>query len=66
MSESPTGIIPEFYMWRHRRKEVIAWLITQPLLGYMKRDLLVAWARTVAVRMTAKELQEVYDSGIKG
>lgn len=65
MTDSPTGIIPEEYMYRNQRKNVIAWLITQPWPGHIKRDLLFGWARTVFVRMTEKEVQMVVDSGVK-
>lgn len=65
MSDSPTGIIPEEYMYRNQRKNVIAWLITQPFPGHIKRDLIFAWARTVFVRMTANEVQRVVDSGVE-
>ncbi len=53
-------------MYPEMRKQVRAWLIAQPLPGNMKRDLLFAWARTVYVRLSAKEVTEVENSGHQG
>ena len=64
MTDSPTGIIPEDLMFKEMRKEVRAWLIAQPLPSHMKRDLLFAWARTVYVRLGAREVAEVEASGL--
>jgi len=63
MTDSPTGIIPEDLMYPEKRKAVRAWLIAQPLPGYMKRDLFFAWARTVYVRLSSKEIALVEASG---
>lgn len=63
MPDSPTGIIPENLMYPEMRKQVRAWLIQQPLPGHIKRDLLFAWARTVYVRLSAREVAEVEASG---
>jgi hypothetical protein len=66
MTDSPTGIIPEELMYKEKRKQVRAWLIQQPLPGHIKRDLLFAWARTVYVRLGAREIAEVEASGLQG
>ena len=63
--DSPTGIIPEDLMFRERRREVRAFIIGLALPGHIKREILFAWSRTVAVRLTAREVQEVTDSGIQ-
>jgi hypothetical protein len=66
MTDSPTGIIPEYLMFREKRKDVRAWLISQPFPAHMKRDLLFAWARTVVIRLSASEVSEVENSGHVG
>lgn len=66
MTDSPTGIIPEDLMYREKRKDVRAWLISQPFPAHMKRDLLFAWARTVVVRLSQSEIAEVEKSGHTG
>lgn len=63
MMEPPTGIIPEELILPYRRREVVAWLITQPFPGHYKRDLLLGWGRTVNVKLTEREVQQVIDSG---
>jgi len=63
--DSPTGIIPEDLMYVERRKDVRQWLIAQPWPGHMKRDLLFAWARTVVVRLSEREVAEVEASGVE-
>lgn len=63
--DSPTGIIPEDLMYPEKRKQVRAWLVAQPLPGFVKRNLLFAWARTVFVKLSAREVDEVQNSGIE-
>lgn len=62
--ESPTGIIPEEYMFRKRRGDVVTWLTQQPLPGYLKRNLLAGWAVLVGVKISGRELKKVEASGI--
>lgn len=64
MTDSPTGIIPEELMYPAKRKDVRAWLIAQPWPAHIKRDLFFAWARTVVVRLSEREVSEVEASGI--
>lgn len=64
--DSPTGIIPEEYMFREMRRAVRAWLIAQPYPAEVKRDLLFAWARTVGVKISEKEVIAVQQSGHTG
>lgn len=63
--DSPTGIIPETLMYRERRKQAIAYIVSLPLPGFLKRDLLFAWARTVRVKVLEREVIEVINSGIE-
>lgn len=65
MTDSPTGIIPEDLMYPAKRKDVRLWLIQQPWPANVKRDLLFAWARTVFVRLSAREVNEVEASGVE-
>ena len=52
-------------MYPAKRKDVRAWLIAQPWPAHIKRDVLFAWARTVAVRLSGREVTEVEASGIQ-
>lgn len=63
MTDSPTGIIPEDLMYPYKRAEVVRWLIIQPWPGYLKRDMLFAWSRTVGIRMKETEVEQVVASG---
>lgn len=65
MTDSPTGIIPETMMNPKSRKQVVAWLITQPWPGHIKRDVLFGWARTVGIRLLEREVQQVVSSGLE-
>jgi len=62
--ESPTGIIPEEYMYRKQRGAVVQWLKEQPLPGHLKRNLLAGWAVLVGVKISGRELKQVEASGV--
>lgn len=64
--DSVTGIMPEALIKRNARKDARAWIIAQPWPDYVKRQAMFAWARTVGVRMTAKEMDMVIASGHTG
>jgi hypothetical protein len=65
MTDSPTGIIPEAMMNPYSRKQVVAWLITQPWPGHIKREVIFGWARTVGIRLLEREVDQVVASGIE-
>lgn len=52
---SPTGIIPEDLMYPQRKKDVVNFLIAQPLPGNLKRRLLEGWCITVGVRCRPRD-----------
>ncbi len=58
-----TGVIPEELMYIERRKDVRQWLISFPVPGHVKRELLLSWARTVFVKLSEREIVEVMNSG---
>jgi len=64
--DSPTGIIPEQYLYKSMRRAARAWLIAQPLPAHVKRSLLFAWARTVGVKLGRREVEQVIASGVEG
>ena len=61
--ESTTGIIPEDLMFPQRKKQVIGFLIAQPLPSWTKRRLLEGWCITVGVRCRSREYHLVEISG---
>ena len=61
--DSPTGIIPEDLMYPAMRKQAVEFIKSTAYPGHMKRELLFAWARTVVVRLSEKEVIEVMSSG---
>lgn len=61
--DSPTGVIPEHLISADMRAEAIAWLTQQVWPGYVKREYLFAWARTVGVQLTQAEVVQVESSG---
>lgn len=60
--DSPTGTIPEELMSADKRQEVIAFLVGQPLPGYIRRSYLFAWARTVGVRLQESDVVAVLNA----
>jgi hypothetical protein len=62
--ESTTGIIPEELMYPQRKREVIAFLISQPYTSEYKRRLLEGWCVTVGLRCNSKEYHLVEVSGV--
>ncbi len=64
--ESPTGIIPENLMYPEKKKQVIAFLIAQPLPGDLKRRLLEGWMITVGIRLRSRDFAAVQNSGFDG
>ncbi len=63
MSKSPTGIIPEELMFPAKRIAVMQFLITLPVPGDDKVDLLVGWARMVGVTVNSSQRRRVRESG---
>jgi len=61
---SPTGIIPEAWMYPKHKRDVIEWLKRQPWPARVKVQLLHGWAITVGVRLQQREFHEVEDSGL--
>jgi hypothetical protein len=61
--DSPTGIIPEALMYPQFKKEVIDFLITQPLPSWRKVSLLSGWCITVGVRCKSYEYHVLEVSG---
>lgn len=63
MAKSPTGIIPEVFMFPARLPQVIEYLVRLPIEGDTKVDLLVGWAKTVGVTLNASQRNTVRHSG---
>jgi len=53
-------------MYPERKKQVIDFLIAQPLPGDLKRRLLEGWAITVGVRCRSRDFSLVEQSGYDG
>lgn len=53
-------------MFPQRLKDVVNWLIAQPLPSYNKRRLLEGWAITVGVRVRSRYYHLVEFSGVEG
>lgn len=64
--ESTTGIIPEALMYPQKKREVISFLIAQPLPSWTKRTLLNGWCVTVGLRCTSADYHVVEVSGVDG
>jgi hypothetical protein len=64
--ESTTGIIPEALMYPQKKRDVIAFLIAQPLPSWTKRTLLNGWSITVGIRCNAVDYHIVEVSGVDG
>lgn len=64
--ESPTGIIPEALMYPEKKKEVLQFLMAQPLPGDFKRRLLEGWCLTVGVRCRGRDYSLLEQSGFDG
>lgn len=62
--ESTTGIIPENLMYPQMKKEVLNFLIAQPLPSWTKLRLLEGWCMTVGVRCSNKQYHLVDISGV--
>lgn len=62
--ESTTGIIPENLMYPQYKKDVISFLIAQPLPSWTKRRLLEGWCLTVGVRCFSSQYHLVEMSGV--
>jgi hypothetical protein len=64
--DATTGIIPEHLMYPQCKKQVISWLIAQPLTSDRKRELLNGWAITVGCRCKSMDYHMVEVSGVDG
>lgn len=62
---STTGIIPEDLMYPQKKKDVINFLIAQPLPGNLKRRLLEGWCVTVGVRCMPRDYYLVDASDVQ-
>jgi hypothetical protein len=60
----PTGIIPEAFFTRSAKKDVIEFLIAQPLPADCKRTYLLGWAMWVGVKLRGADYVKVEASGI--
>lgn len=61
--ESPTGIIPEELMYPQLKREMLSWLIMQPLPSSTKRRLAQGWCITVGCRLKSREYHLLEVSG---
>jgi hypothetical protein len=61
---SPTGIIPESLFDPSKKRQVLDWLIAQPLPADTKRTLLLGWAMWVGVKVRGADYIAVEESGI--
>ncbi len=61
---SPTGIIPEALFDPSKKRQVIDWLIAQPLPANTKREYLLGWATWVGVKVRGADYIRVEESGI--
>ena len=61
-----TGIIPEELMFPQRKREVVNFLVSQPLPSWTKRRLLEGWALTVGIRLRSRDFHTVEVSGVEG
>jgi len=62
--ESPTGIIPEDLMYPQRKKDMLAFLMFQPLPSWTKRRLAEGWCITVGCRLNSREYHLLEVSGV--
>lgn len=62
--ESTTGVIPETLMFPQKKKDVLNFLIAQPLPSWTKCRLLEGWCMTVGVRCRNWEYHQVEVSGV--
>lgn len=60
--DSPTGFIPESMMYAEKLQEVMGFLVSQPLPGYIKREYFFAWAHSVNVRLKHEDVVAVETS----
>lgn len=60
----PTGIIPEQFFSPSMKKQLIQFLVEQPLPGNTKRELLLGWAMWVGVKIRGVDYMKVENSGI--
>jgi hypothetical protein len=61
---SPTGLIPEEWMYPQKVGLVMDWLKSMPVPGHDKRTLLQGWARTVGAKISASQYEVVERTGI--
>jgi hypothetical protein len=61
--ESPTGIIPEEYMYPQRKNDMLSWLIFQPLPSWTKQRLAEGWCITVGCRLRSADYHRLEVSG---
>lgn len=61
--ESPTGIIPEEFMYPQRLGDVMRRLIELPGASHEKLDVLMGWAKEVGVKLSASQKDAVRESG---
>jgi hypothetical protein len=61
--ESPTGIIPEELMYPERKRDMVRFLLSQPLPSWVKRRLAEGWCITVGCRLRSREYHLLEVSG---
>jgi hypothetical protein len=64
--DSPTDFIPESLMYADKLQDVMAFLVRQPLPGYIKREYFFSWARSVNVRLKYQDVVFVETSQPQG
>jgi hypothetical protein len=63
MTISPTGLIPEEYMYGFRLKDVMELISRLHVDGDTKADLLRGWAQTVGVSLNSAQINKVRETG---
>jgi hypothetical protein len=63
VSVSPTGVIPEELMRRNATSEVMDFLARLHIVGDLKVDYFMGWARAVGVKVSGSQRERVRESG---
>jgi hypothetical protein len=63
MSVSPTGVIPEELMRRNATTDVMQFLAGLHIVGDLKVDYFMGWARAVGVKVSGSQRERVRESG---
>ena len=63
MAISPTGIIPEELLYPNAVAAVMQLLARVPVAGDTKAEVLLGWAQTVGVKISASQLRKVRETG---